>query len=74
MGSQYWDWHEQFLGRSWKPDRNFVTDWYPINAYGAITHSYGGATAFELGIAPLGPLVIGVSPFGYSSPINSDRK
>jgi hypothetical protein len=45
----------------------------PVNLFGAITHSYGGAYALELGIANPGKISFGVVPINHST-IFSDPK
>lgn len=40
-----------------------------MNAYLAVTHSYGGSTALELGVASPGKLAFGFSPFSHSTPV-----
>jgi len=42
----------------------------PLNAVVAVTHSYGGATAVELGVAPEGPPSISITPWSHSAPLN----
>jgi filamentous hemagglutinin len=42
----------------------------PVNAVVAVTHGYGGATALEVGVAPLGPPSISITPWSHSVPLN----
>ncbi|MFC6311225.1 hemagglutinin repeat-containing protein [Paraburkholderia dipogonis] len=44
-----------------------------VNIMGAITHAYGGSTAFELGVTTPGGLTAGVVPWSHSVPVN-DKK
>ncbi|MDN7590914.1 hemagglutinin repeat-containing protein [Burkholderia seminalis] len=47
---------------------------FDVNAFIAITHSYGGSTALELGIASPGKISFGVSPFSHAVPLNNPKK
>ncbi|VVE30858.1 filamentous hemagglutinin [Pandoraea capi] len=47
---------------------------FRVNVSGAITHSYGGATGIELGIGTLGPLTVGVQPWGHSTQVTEPLK
>ncbi|WP_428979481.1 polymorphic toxin type 22 domain-containing protein [Cupriavidus oxalaticus] len=40
-----------------------------LNAFGAITHAYGGATAIELGITSPGGATAGVVPWSHSTKV-----
>nr|WP_315236103.1 hemagglutinin repeat-containing protein [uncultured Albidiferax sp.] len=60
-----------FLGGSGNQFMITIPTGTSINAYGAITHSYDGATAFEIGVMPRSPFMFGVSPWGYATPTNS---
>ncbi|RQG98921.1 hemagglutinin repeat-containing protein, partial [Paraburkholderia dinghuensis] len=44
------------------------------NAYIAITHSYGGSTALELGIAAPGKISYGYAPFSNAAPVTNPKK
>lgn len=48
------------------------TPW-AANAFFAITHSYGGSTAFEAGIATKGPISFGVVPISRAVPISNSN-
>lgn len=43
----------------------------PANAYFAVTHSFGGLTALELGFATPGPLSGGYAPFSHSTKVET---
>ncbi|WP_415749141.1 polymorphic toxin type 22 domain-containing protein [Burkholderia sp. BCC1998] len=47
---------------------------FDVNAFIAITHSYGGSTALELGIASPGKISFGVSPFSHAVPLSNPKK
>ncbi|VVE52327.1 hypothetical protein PMO31116_04740 [Pandoraea morbifera] len=47
---------------------------FRVNVSGAITHSYGGATGIEFGIGTLGPLTVGVQPWGHSTQVTEPLK
>jgi hypothetical protein len=44
---------------------------FGVNAFGAITHAYGGSTAVEIGFGSPGGKTVGVMPWGHSSPVGS---
>ncbi|WP_414695033.1 polymorphic toxin type 22 domain-containing protein [Paraburkholderia sp.] len=44
------------------------------NVVAAITHSYGGATAIEVGIGQFGPITYGVVPWGHTTQITGQSK
>jgi filamentous hemagglutinin len=44
---------------------------FGVNAFGAITHAYGGSTAVEIGFGSPGGKTIGVMPWGHSSPVGA---
>ncbi|MBB5398328.1 filamentous hemagglutinin family protein [Paraburkholderia sp. JPY162] len=44
---------------------------FGVNAFGAITHAYGGSTAVEIGFGSPGGKTIGVMPWGHSSPVSA---
>lgn len=45
-----------------------------FNFYGAITHSFGGATALEFGIASPGSFTFGYTPFNYSTVVFTPKQ
>ncbi|WP_329959702.1 hemagglutinin repeat-containing protein [Paraburkholderia translucens] len=45
---------------------------FGVNAFGAITHAYGGSTAVEIGFGSPGGKTIGVMPWGHSSPVGAN--
>ena len=47
---------------------------FKINFFGAITHGYGGSTAFELCVGSPGPISFGVQPVSHSTPIIQPNK
>lgn len=49
------------------------TPW-DFNVVGAITHSYGGATAVEVGIGQLGEPTYGIQPWSHSTPVTGPIK
>lgn len=42
---------------------------FGFNVGGALTHSYGGSTALELGITPKGDFSAGVTPWSHGVPV-----
>jgi filamentous hemagglutinin len=44
---------------------------FGVNAFGAITHAYGGSTAAEIGFGSPGGKTIEVMPWGHSSPVGA---
>ncbi|MDR3409740.1 MAG: polymorphic toxin type 22 domain-containing protein [Formivibrio sp.] len=46
---------------------------FDANVYFGISHSYGGSTALELGIATPGKISFGISPFSQSTPVLNQK-
>jgi filamentous hemagglutinin len=47
---------------------------FRVSVSGAITHPYGGATGIEFCIGTLGPLTVGVQPWGHSTQVTEPLK
>jgi RHS repeat-associated protein len=58
-----------FLGGSGNQAFLSVPTGTPVNLFFAVTHSFGGSTALEVGIASPGKLTGGVSPFSHATKI-----
>ncbi|WP_250481987.1 MULTISPECIES: polymorphic toxin type 22 domain-containing protein [unclassified Caballeronia] len=49
------------------------TPW-KVNAFGAVTHAYGGATAVEIGVTTPSGFTFGVTPWSHSVPIGGSKQ
>jgi filamentous hemagglutinin len=49
------------------------TPW-KVNAFAAITHGYGSATAIEVGVTTPSGLTVGVTPWSHSVPLSGSKK